>query len=85
MFFVYLGDILIVSPSVNQHSDDIRIACQRLRKFGLTIRLEKCIFGVNSIDFLSHRISGVGSVPLPFKVQVISEFSKPDNVKSLQV
>ena len=72
--FVYLDDILIASPSVKEHSDYIRLVCQRLSKFGLTIRLEKCIFGVNSIDFLGHRISSAGSVPLPSKVQVISEF-----------
>ena len=67
--FVYLDDI--------EQSDDIRLVCQRLSKFGLTIRPEKCIFGVNSIDFLGNRISGTGSVPLPSKVQVISEFPKP--------
>ena len=82
--FVYLDDILIVSPSLEEHSDDIRLVCQRLSKFGLTIRLKKCIIGVNYIDFLGHCISSAGSVPHLSKVHFISEFSKPENVKSLQ-
>ena len=82
--FVYLDDILLVSPSVKEHSANISLVCQRLSKFGLTIRLAKCIFGVNSIYFFGQLISSTGFVPLPSKVQVISEFSKPENVKSLQ-
>ena len=66
--FDYLDDILIASPCVKEHSDDIRLVCQRLSKFGLTICLEKCVFGVKSFDFLGHRISVAGSVPLPSKV-----------------
>ena len=45
---------------------------------------EMYIFSVNSIYFFFHRIFGAGSVPPPFKVQVIREFQKPENVNSLQ-
>ena len=54
--FVYLDDILIVSSNPHQHIEDIHIVCGRLKQFGLTIRLEKCIFGVNEVDFLGHDI-----------------------------
>lgn len=82
--FVYLDDILIASTSATQHVEDIRLVCNRLHEFGLAIRLEKCLFGVRSITFLGHEISSAGSVPLPAKVQAISEFPKPINIKSLQ-
>jgi len=82
--FVYLDDILIASSSAKQHLVDLKTVCERLRNFGLTIRLEKCLFGVSSIDFLGHNVSKDGSVPLPSKVAAIQEFPKPHNVKLLQ-
>ena len=82
--FVYLDDILIASTSAKQHIADLKLVCERLREFGLTIRLEKCLFGVNTIDFLGHQINKNGSLPLPAKVQAINNFPRPHNVKSLQ-
>ena len=82
--FVYLDDILVASSSPHEHIQDLKTVCNRLQQYGLTIRLEKCLFGVSEIDFLGHLISKDGSVPLPTKVKPISEFPKPINVKSLQ-
>ena len=82
--FVYLDDILIASSNPHQHIEDLHIVCGRLKQFGLTIRLEKCIFGVSKIDFLGHEICKNGSIPQPGKVKPISEFPLPNTVKSLQ-
>ena len=82
--FVYLDDILVASSSPHEHIQDLKTVCNRLQQYGLTIRLEKCLFGVSEMDFLGHLISKDGSVPLPTKVKPISEFPKLINVKSLQ-
>ena len=82
--FVYLDDILIASSSEREHISDIRTVCNRLNDFGLTIRLEKCTFGVKSIDFLGHNITSSGSIPLPNKVNAITQFPKPQTIRSLQ-
>lgn len=82
--FVYLDDILIASNSPTQHIQDLRTVFDRLKQFGLTIRLEKCLFGVKSIQFLGHTITKYGSVPLNTKVEAIQQFPQPSNVKSLQ-
>lgn len=82
--FVYLDDILIASSTEKEHIEDIRAVCKRLNDFGLVIRLEKCLFGVHSLEFLGHHISKEGSTPLPSKVQAITDFPRPSSVKSLQ-
>ena len=82
--FVYLDDILIASSNPHQHIEDLHIVCGRLKQFGLTIRLEKCIFGVSKIVFLGHEICKNGSIPQPGKVKPISDFPQPNTVKSLQ-
>ena len=49
--FVYLDDILVASSSAQSHIDDLNAVFHRLRHHGLVIKLEKCLFGVSSLDF----------------------------------
>jgi hypothetical protein len=51
---------------------------------GLALNLEKCVFAVPELDFLGHRISAAGVAPLRDNVQVILDFPKPTDCKSLQ-
>ncbi|KAK3797489.1 hypothetical protein RRG08_040971 [Elysia crispata] len=82
--FVYLDDILVASSSEEEHMLDLRTTCRRLQDFGLVVRLEKCIFGQKSIEFLGHQVSESGSIPLPSKVRAIENFPRPHNFKGLQ-
>ncbi|GFO02552.1 Pol polyprotein [Plakobranchus ocellatus] len=82
--FVYLDGILVASSSEQQHLQDLRLVCSRLQDSGLAIKLEKCLFGQRSLDFLGHQMSQYGSIPLPSKVKAIRDFPKPSTVKGLQ-
>ena len=82
--FVYLDGILVVSSTYKEHLKDPQTMCLRLKAFGRTIRLDKCLFGGSSIEFLGHQITANGSVPLPFKVKAIEQFPRLQNVRSLQ-
>ena len=62
--FMYLDDILIASSNPHQHTEDLHIVCDQLKQFGLTIRLENCIFGVSEIVFLGHEKCQNGSIPI---------------------
>ncbi len=53
--FVYLEDIIIPSPSIEQHQQDVEEVFRRLQAAGLVINLEKCTFAVPEVDFLCHR------------------------------
>ena len=78
---MYLDDILIASSNPHQHIEDLHMVCGRLKQFGLTIRLEKCIFDVSEIDFLSHGICKTGSIPLRAKVKPISDFPQTNTIR----
>ena len=82
--FVYLDDILIASSTEKEHMDDLKAVFRRLIDHGLVIRLEKCLFGVSSLEFLGHQVSKKGSSPTQAKVKVIQTFPQPSTVKGLQ-
>ena len=49
---VYLDDILIYSKPEEDHYAHVRIVIERLRKHKLYIKLSKCFFNVEEVEFL---------------------------------
>lgn len=48
------------------------------------INIDKCIFGVESLEFLGFNVSPRGVVPPTQKVEIIKHFPLPKTTKSLQ-
>ena len=82
--FAYIDDILIASRSVEEHKEHLETLFDRLEHNGLVVRLEKCEFGKEKIEFLGHEVDRHGIKPLSSKVKAIQEFSQPTTVRSLQ-
>ena len=82
--FVYIDDILVASRDRTEHKLHLHQLFDRLREHGLVINVAKCQFGCTTIDFLGHRITQDGAIPLPDKVKAISNFKQPVTVKGLQ-
>ena len=58
--YVYIDDVLIASPTPEQHIDDLRAVFSRLASHGVVINPNKCLFGMPSLDFLGHHIDRHG-------------------------
>lgn len=82
--FVYLDDILVFSRSAAEHESDLRKVFERLRQYGLVINVSKSEFGVDSLDFLGHRIDQRGIQPVSLRVQVIKDYPQPSTTKKLR-
>ena len=52
----YRDDILVHTRTWEEHIRALRELFSRLVQAGLTIRPTKCLFGVNSVDFLGHQL-----------------------------
>ena len=52
----YWDDILVHTRTWEEHIRALRELFSHLVQAGLTIRPTKCLFGVNSVDFLGHRL-----------------------------
>ena len=52
--FGYLDDMLIFSPDIETHFKHLRIVFKRLREVDLKLKMEKCNFFTQSIQYLGH-------------------------------
>jgi hypothetical protein len=81
--FVYLDDIIIASPFIEQHQQDVEEVFRRLQAASLVINFEKCTFAVPEVDFLRQRVSARGFAPLPSRVAAIQKYLRLATVKQL--
>lgn len=80
----YIDDILIFTPTWEQHVQTLKSVIQRLRTNGLTARPTKCFVGYDSLQFLGHMV-GKGVIrPLPDKITKISEVARPKTKKEIR-
>lgn len=82
--FVYLDDILVASETPEAHREHLRQVFRLLSDNGLVVNRTKCVFGVEELEFLAHRVTSAGISPLPSRVEAIKNFPVPDSKLSLQ-
>lgn len=82
--FAYIDDLLIASSTIEEHKIHLRTIFSRLSKHGIVINVEKSVFGQTEVQFLGHSISANGIRPLEAKVNIISNFPKPETVTQLR-
>ena len=82
--FCFIDDLLIFSRNKKEHIRHLQLVFERLSQYGLILNRDKCIFKVPEIDFLGHRISHKGVLPLVQKVEAIQNFPMPETMRQLQ-
>jgi len=80
----YLDDIIVYSPSTEQHLIDLVNVFKILRKYKLKMNIEKCHFCVYEVEALGHRISNKGLLPIEKKVDAIQKLEFPTNITELR-
>ncbi len=68
---VSLNDILVTSPTFEQHLRDLEEVLARLRTAGLSIKLDKCQFCRKERTFLGYRVTKEGILPNEEKVKAV--------------
>ncbi len=82
--FAYLDDLVVVSTTLPEHFDLLRVVFHRLREAGLRLNPEKCQFAKRELKYLGHVVNSRGIATDPEKVRAIQEFPTPSNVKALR-
>jgi hypothetical protein len=69
--FVWVYDIVICSRNHKEHVIHMREVLQALQDNGLAVHAKKCLWGVPVLEYLGHKISAAGVLPLPSPVDAI--------------
>jgi len=80
----YLDDILVYSPTLDQHIKDVESVLQLLNENKLYIKLRKCELFKNKVSFLGHQISAEGVSVEEDKIKAIRDWPIPQCVRDIQ-
>ena len=80
--FVFLDDILIFSKTEQKHLKDLTNVLDKLRHASLSLKLEKCEFFKEQINYLGHQINSNGITCV--QNDKLKYAAKPTCIKELQ-
>ncbi|GFW05951.1 retrovirus-related Pol polyprotein from transposon 297 [Trichonephila clavipes] len=78
---VYMDDVIITSPSFNEHLNNLNQVFTLLGDAGLTLNKDKCHFARDKLKYLGLVISKEGIETDHSKVKAITEMKPPKNSK----
>ncbi|KAJ1685411.1 hypothetical protein LUZ63_016801 [Rhynchospora breviuscula] len=81
---VFFDDILVYSSDMMQHTQHLLTVFELLRKHQLYAKMSKCVFGVEEIEYLGHMISHKGVATDHKKIEAMTKWPVPKNVKELR-
>lgn len=79
----FLNDVLVYSPTLEDHLVHVREVLECIMQAGLTINPDKVQLCTQSLTFLGHAISPGKCRPDPEKVRAVADYPQPSNIKQL--
>ena len=81
---VFMDDILIYSPTLEDHITLLIEVLQTLSHHNLFAKPSKCSFAQNNIEYLGHVISSKGVSTDPLKIRAVQDWPIPITVKEVR-
>ena len=73
MFVIcYLDDIVVYLLTIEAHTEHVRLVLQKLQEYNLYMKISKCIFDAEKIDFFGFKVGQYGISMNPSKVNTIA-------------
>ncbi len=70
--------------TLEEHEDRLLKVLDRLGEVGLKLSVDKCQICLPSVKYLGHIVSADGVAPDPKKIEAVTTWPKPTNLKTLQ-
>jgi hypothetical protein len=80
----YVDDVVIHRKKKEQHIKDLRETLTNLKKYGLMLNPEKCIFGVSRLTLLDCMVSKSSIQANPEKIEAIRNMRTPQTKRDIQ-
>jgi hypothetical protein len=81
---VYINDIVVKFVGFKEHMTDLKLALERMKKYGLRMNPLKCAFRVTSGRFLGFVVHECGIQIDPKKIESIDKIGEPVCKKDVQ-
>ena len=80
----YIDDVVVFSEDAEEHVQHLKRVLEALRKYGLTIKEEKCEWGRVRLEYLGHVIGG-GELAVPaHRAAAMADYKQPQTKKQLR-
>jgi hypothetical protein len=80
----YVDDIVIMSEKETDHTTDLTETFENMRRNGLKLNPEKCIFGIRKGQLLGCMVSKRGIQANPQKIEALRRMQPPSSRKEVQ-
>lgn len=81
---VYLDDIIVFCRTLEEHEERLLKVLDRLEEHGLKVSIDKCQFCQTQVKYVGHIVSADGISPDPAKVEAITRWKIPTDLKTLR-
>jgi hypothetical protein len=83
LVIVYLDDVCIYNRTLEEHLERLRLVLQRFKEEGLKLRLDKCFFSLQEIEYLCYTVSA-GTISVSTKkVEAVADWPVPTTQKKV--
>ncbi|XP_055526981.1 uncharacterized protein K02A2.6-like [Wyeomyia smithii] len=80
----YLDDLLVGGRTKEDHDKNLKQVLKHLKEYGFTVRIGKCKFNMQEVEYLEQILDGDGIRPDPGKTSAIASIPPPQDVPSLR-
>ena len=81
---VFIDDILVYSPTAEEHEHHLRTVLDKLAQHQLYAKFSKCEFWLQGVAFLGHVLSAEGVAVDPAKIEAVKEWDQPRNMTEVR-
>lgn len=82
--FVYMDDFIVCTNSFERHIELLKLIADKLNQAGLAIGMKKSKFCMKKLKFLGHIVDENGISIDKSRLQAITTYKKPTNVREVQ-
>jgi hypothetical protein len=80
----YIDDVIIFSKTFEEHCKHLELVMTKLREAGIVVKLPKCEFAMDKMDFLGHTVSAERIQMQHRKIKAISKMQPPRNAAEMK-
>jgi hypothetical protein len=81
---VFIDDIIVHGRTANEYMVNLKLVLDRLDKYKLRLKREKCKFMLSSVEYLGHVVSSSGVTMSTERRDAIDKMTPPTNTKQLR-